>query len=123
MAIALEEPRLSERPWRETRCCSVDSSAGAQVLASPDEVQVLKALGDETRLAIVRMLAQHQEPLCVCHIVDAFDLSQPTISHHLRLLREAGLISSEKRGLWAYYTLNKQPLQSLASAIGASACC
>jgi ArsR family transcriptional regulator len=77
----------------------------------------LKALADETRLGIVRMLAAHDQPLCVCHIVDAFDLSQPTISHHLKLLREAGLITSEKRGLWAYYSLDRSRLKALADRL------
>jgi ArsR family transcriptional regulator len=63
------------------------------------------------------MLAAHDQPLCVCHIVDAFDLSQPTISHHLKLLREAGLITSEKRGLWAYYSLDRSRLKALADRL------
>ncbi|HEX5940486.1 MAG TPA: metalloregulator ArsR/SmtB family transcription factor, partial [Dehalococcoidia bacterium] len=82
-----------------------------------DTVALLKALADETRLSIVRMLAEHDEPLCVCHIVDAFELSQPTISHHLKLLREAGLISGEKRGLWAYYSLDRSRLGALSSGL------
>jgi ArsR family transcriptional regulator, arsenate/arsenite/antimonite-responsive transcriptional repressor len=115
MAVELQEIKLSERPWRESRCCAPAPEKAAVPAAG--EVEALKALADETRLAIVRMLAEHDEPLCVCHIVDAFDLSQPTISHHLRLLREAGLISSEKRGLWAYYSLRRERLASVAQAL------
>ena len=63
----------------------------------------LKALGDPTRLRMLDLLAQQPEPLCVCDITPQFAQNQPTISHHLRILREAGLIETEKRGIWAYY--------------------
>lgn len=63
----------------------------------------LKAVGDATRLGMLDLLAQQADPICVCDITPFFDQLQPTISHHLRLLREAGLIDTEKRGLWAYY--------------------
>ena len=63
----------------------------------------LKALADPTRLRMLALLAKHTEPLCVCEITPLFDLHQPTISHHLRLLREAGLADCERRGTWAFY--------------------
>jgi ArsR family transcriptional regulator, arsenate/arsenite/antimonite-responsive transcriptional repressor len=63
----------------------------------------LKVLADETRLHMLELLIAHGEPLCVCEITEQFDLSQSTISHHLRLLREALLIHAEKRGTWMYY--------------------
>lgn len=63
----------------------------------------LKALADPTRLRMLDLLAQQSEPLCVCEITAEFDLHQPTISHHIRILREAGLIAGEKRGVWSYY--------------------
>jgi ArsR family transcriptional regulator len=65
-----------------------------------------KALGDRTRLAIVAMLAGAPEPQCVCHITDRFPLEQPTISHHLRALREAELIVGERQANWVYYRLH-----------------
>jgi ArsR family transcriptional regulator len=65
-----------------------------------------KALGDRTRLAIVAMLQESPEPLCVCHITERFDLEQPTISHHLGVLRQAGLITSERHANWVYYQLD-----------------
>lgn len=65
-----------------------------------------KALGDETRLAMVELLGGRRGELCVCEIEAHFNLSQPTISHHLRLLKQAGVVQSERRGPWAYYTLN-----------------
>lgn len=63
----------------------------------------LKALADPTRLRMLDLLTQQIEPLCVCEITAEFDVQQPTISHHIRILRQAGLISGEKRGVWSYY--------------------
>src|SRR5690349_2890483 len=63
----------------------------------------LKAVADPTRLRILDLLVQQELPLCVCDITPLFEQNQPTISHHLRILREAGLIDCEKRGIWAYY--------------------
>jgi ArsR family transcriptional regulator, arsenate/arsenite/antimonite-responsive transcriptional repressor len=66
-------------------------------------VAAFRALGDPTRLEIFRLLAAQGAPVCACDVVDGFELSQPTISHHLRILREAGLVTVEKRGVWAWY--------------------
>ena len=63
----------------------------------------LKALGDPTRLRMLDLLVAQREPLCVCEITSRFAQHQPTISHHLRILRQAGLIAGEKRGVWSYY--------------------
>lgn len=66
-------------------------------------VAAFRALGDPTRLEIFRLLAAQAAPLCACDVVDRFGLSQPTISHHLRILREAGLVTVSRRGVWAWY--------------------
>src|SRR6266480_6688882 len=63
-----------------------------------------KALADPTRVAIINSLSAADE-VCVCNLTETFDLSQPTISHHLKILREAGLVESSRRGTWAYYRL------------------
>src|SRR5512133_4117995 len=76
-----------------------------------------KALADPTRVAIVNRLAATDE-CCVCDLTGAFELSQPTISHHLRLLREAGLVESSRRGTWAYYRLVPAALAELRGALG-----
>jgi ArsR family transcriptional regulator len=76
----------------------------------------LKALADPTRIGIVNRLAACDE-CCVCDLTAAFDLSQPTISHHLRLLREAGLVEASKRGTWSYYRLNRDAVGELAGAL------
>jgi ArsR family transcriptional regulator len=70
---------------------------------------LFKALSDPTRLRILRAISQMKE-LCECNIVPAFGLSQPTISYHLKVLRETGLISSQRRGQWVYHTVNQKAL-------------
>lgn len=64
---------------------------------------VAKALADPNRIEIMRLLAQQEGPICACDIVEHFDLSQPTVSHHLRILKEAGLLRGTRNGLWAFY--------------------
>ena len=77
-----------------------------------------KALADPTRVAIVNQLSGAPE-VCVCNLVEAFDLSQPTVSHHLKILREAGLVESTRRGTWAYYRLVPEALEALRATLGA----
>ena len=76
-----------------------------------------KALSDPTRVAIVNRLAGAEE-VCVCVFVDELDVSQPTVSHHLKVLREAGLVESTRRGTWAYYRLIPSAVAALARALG-----
>jgi ArsR family transcriptional regulator len=66
-------------------------------------VAVLRALGDPNRLEIFRLIAASRQPICVCDVVDRFDLGQPTISHHLKVLREAGLVKVSRKGVWSHY--------------------
>lgn len=75
-------------------------------LAKVDQsVEVLKALADPTRLQMISVLKNSAAPVCICDFTAAFDLSQPTISHHMAKLREAGLVDVSKAGIWAYYRL------------------
>ena len=82
-------------------------------------VAAFKALADPTRLEIVRLVAGQDEPVCVCDIVDRFDLSQPTISHHLKVLRDGGLLRSSKIGIWAFYEIHPEAKVLLSDATGA----
>lgn len=75
---------------------------------------LFRALADETRLAIVRQLTEQGE-VCACNFLTCYDLAQSTVSHHLKLLREAGLVETEKRGLWVYYRLNRERVGVLRS--------
>ena len=77
-----------------------------------------KALADPTRVAIINSLSAADE-VCVCNLTETFELSQPTISHHLRILREAGLVASSRRGTWAHYRLVPEALAELRRALGA----
>jgi ArsR family transcriptional regulator, arsenate/arsenite/antimonite-responsive transcriptional repressor len=76
-----------------------------------------KALADPTRVAIVNRLAGAKE-VCVCDLTETFELSQPTISHHLRILRGAGLVEASRRGTWAYYRLVPETVDALRTALG-----
>jgi ArsR family transcriptional regulator len=77
--------------------------------------RIAKALGDPIRLQLVDVLRKHAGKVCVCELVPLFDLSQPTVSHHLKVLREAGLVDSERRGLWAYYYVTPDSLKELSA--------
>ncbi len=80
--------------------------------------QVFKALGDPVRLRLVSLIGAHRGgEVCVCDLTAAFDLTQPTISHHLKILREAGIISSERRGTWVYYRVNPAALERVATLL------
>ena len=80
---------------------------------------VFKALGDPARVEIVSMLQEKE--LCVCDILDAFAVSQPTISHHLRILKQAGLVNDKREGKWIYYSLNPDVLKIAAEFLDVAA--
>ncbi len=85
-------------------------------------VPLLKALGDPVRLRLMSLVASHEGgEACVCDLNAAFELSQPTISHHLKVLHEAGLLEREKRGVWVYYRARNDALSGLAALIGGQA--
>ncbi len=81
---------------------------------------LFKGLADETRLEILGLLAAAQDEVCACHIEEHIKhLSQPTISHHLKLLREEGLVTAERRGTWVYYSLDKSLLMRVKQFVEA----
>ena len=96
-------------------CCGPDVPS-IQPAAAEQLAARFKALADPTRVAIVNRLAQAEET-CVCDLTAVFDLSQPTISHHLKVLRDAGLVESSRRGTWAYYRVVPDTLGALAAAL------
>lgn len=100
-----------------------DCCAPAWVKPLPDkELQrlagVARALADPSRIEILRLLARQDGPVCACDIVEHFDLSQPTVSHHLKILREAKLLSATRRGLWVFYAIDRDGAGSLADLTG-----
>jgi ArsR family transcriptional regulator len=86
--------------------------------------ELFKALGDPARVRIVNMLATSAEPVCVCEFVEPLGLSQPTVSHHLKRLVDVGLLEREQRGKWAYFSLRREAVTTLAAVADMKgACC
>jgi ArsR family transcriptional regulator len=80
---------------------------------------LLKALADPVRLRLLSLVASHGDgEACVCDLHEAFDLSQPTISHHLKVLHDVGLLERSKRGVWVFYSVNREALADLSALIG-----
>lgn len=77
-------------------------------------LRMFKALADDTRYTIFRFIVAQAEPICACDIVDRFDVSQPTIAHHLKVLRTAGLITVSRRGVWAYYAPDPRGIEEIS---------
>lgn len=95
------------RRERQLQACCPELIPASLTGEQIDELAIrFKALGDATRLTILALLAANDDGVCVCDITEDFDLGQPTISHHLRILRAAGLVSSTRRRSWAYYSLH-----------------
>lgn len=84
-------------------CCVPIMDAALDSIAAVEGAAVFKALGDPVRLRLMSIIASAGEEICVCDITPQFDVSGPTISHHLKVLREAGLVGCERRGTWVYY--------------------
>lgn len=100
------------------QCCPGLLSAPLAEQDAADLARVFKALGDPVRLRLLSMIASGSSgEVCVCDLTPAFELSQPTISHHLKLLREAGLIEAERRGTWVYYRLVPEETDRLAEIL------
>ncbi|MGD9715078.1 MAG: ArsR/SmtB family transcription factor [Thermomicrobiales bacterium] len=103
---------------RPAGCCDVAlEPLPLPVRDAADVVELFKALSDPTRFEIFRLVAAQHAPICACDVVDRFQVSQPTISHHLKVLRDAGLISVSRRGVWAYYAVEPRGLEVLRGSI------
>jgi ArsR family transcriptional regulator len=108
LALAPKQKRPAGEP-----CCEpvvypdVDREQARRMAA------LAKALGDPIRLQLVDVLRKHAGKVCVCELVPLFDVSQPTLSHHLKVLREAGVVDSERVGLWAFYYVVPDALEEL----------
>src|SRR3954463_15299567 len=109
-------------PVQTVACCSPLSREPLSQDAADRIAPLLKALADPVRLRLMSLIASHEGgEACVCDLNDAFELSQPTISHHLKVLHEAGLLDRDKRGVWVYYRASTQALAGLAGLIGSTA--
>jgi ArsR family transcriptional regulator, arsenate/arsenite/antimonite-responsive transcriptional repressor len=114
MAVDLELAPKQKRPAGEP-CCQPVVYPDVERAQAERVAQVARALGDPIRLQLVDVLRRHAGRVCVCELVPLFDLSQPTVSHHLKVLRDAGLVDSERRGLWAYYYVIPDALEELSA--------
>ncbi len=117
---------------RETITLEIEQEATAVCCATPvtlattatatELAQAFKALGNPVRVQIIELLSRCDGQVCVCDIESYFDLSQPTISHHLKVLREAGLVTSDQHGLWVHYRTVPAKLAALRDLLG-NVCC
>ena len=113
MAVDLELTPKTKRPAGEP-CCEPVVYPDVEREHAIRMAEVAKALGDPMRLQLVDVLRRHAGKVCVCELVPLFDIAQPTLSHHLKKLREAGIVDSERRGLWAYYYVVPDALKELS---------
>jgi ArsR family transcriptional regulator len=113
MSIDLLLSPKTKRPVGE-RCCEPVVYPDVEREHAQRMATIAKALGDPVRLQLVDVLRKHAGKVCVCELVPLFDLAQPTVSHHLKVLREAGVVGSERQGLWAYYYVIPNALKELS---------
>jgi ArsR family transcriptional regulator len=111
---------LELTPVQTVACCSPLSRQPLSHAEAEQIAPLLKALADPVRLRLLSLVASHEGgEACVCDLNDAFDLSQPTISHHLKVLHEAGLLDRDKRGVWVFYRARTEAMTALGDLIGA----
>jgi ArsR family transcriptional regulator len=104
-------------------CCA---PLAAPVLSNEEALataEVFKALADPARVRIVNVLATSSEPVCVCNLIEPLGLSQPTVSHHLKKLTDAGLLAREQRGKWAYFSLRPEAIEKLGAVVEMEGVC
>ena len=120
-----------QTPELETACCAPLVREPLAADEARDLATMFKALADPARLRLLSIIASHQGgEACVCDLTEPVDLSQPTVSHHLKILTDAGLLTRDKRGKWAYYAVAPQALDALGEVLrvdhqgnGPTSCC
>lgn len=106
-------------PTSPTACCTPLTGRAMSAEDAERTARSLKALADPARLRLLSIIAAHDGgEACVCDLTEPIGLAQPTVSHHLKVLTEAGFVTREKRGVWAYYTLVPSAVQDLAAHLG-----
>jgi len=106
-------------PAEAVACCPPLAKAPLSAQEAESVAPLLKALADPVRLRLLSLVASHGDgEACVCDLNDEFDLSQPTISHHLKVLHEAGLLDRSKRGVWVYYRIKSEALANISALLG-----
>jgi len=112
-------PAVLPSPAETVACCSPLTAQPLDAATADRIAPLLKALADPVRLRLISLVASHEDgEACVCDLNDAFELSQPTISHHLKVLHQVGLLERSKRGVWVYYRVSTTALADVASLLG-----
>jgi len=105
-------------------CCAPLRSPAITAEQADATAEIFRALADPARVRIVNLLATSREPVCACELYEPLGLSQPTVSHHLKKLTEAGLLEREQRGKWAFFSLKRDAVETLAAVADLKgACC
>jgi len=105
----------ASQPTSVAQCCAVLGAPQLSADEAAATAQLFKALADPNRVRIVNMLATADQPVCVCDLTEPLGIAQPTVSHHLKRLVSVGLLDRERRGTWAYYSLNAAAMRRLAA--------
>jgi ArsR family transcriptional regulator len=110
---------LELTPVQTVACCAPLTKEPLSSAQAERIAPLVKALADPVRLRLLSLVASHENgEACVCDLNDAFELSQPTISHHLKVLHDVGLLDRDKRGVWVYYRLNAGALRDFGTLLG-----
>jgi len=105
-------------------CCAPLDQAVLSAEEAEATAELFKALGDPARVRIVNCLATASEAVCICNLIDPLGLAQPTVSHHMKKLVDAGLVEREQRGKWAFFSLKRDAVETLAAVADLKgACC
>ena len=104
-------------------CCAPLGAPSLSDEEADATAELFRALGDPARVRIVNVIARSREAVCACELYEPLGLSQPTVSHHLKKLTDAGLLEREQRGKWAYFSLNPDALRTLAAVADLKGVC
>ena len=113
----------TEPPETAVVCCAPLSAPLLDAEEAVATAELFKALGDPARVRIVNVLATSDEAVCVCELIEPLGLAQPTVSHHLKKLLDAGLLEREQRGKWAYFSLRRDAVEKLAAVADLKGVC
>src|ERR1700754_5311520 len=119
MSVDLALSPKQKRPPGEP-CCQPVVYPDVERAQAERMATIAKALADPVRLQLIDVLRKHAGKVCVCELVPLFDLSQPTVSHHLKVLRDAGLVDSERRGTWVWYRARREALDAVGELFAGS---
>jgi len=121
--IDMKEHAMSGTTLEAVACCAPLAAQTLSAKQAEGTAELFKALGDPARVRIVNLIATAREPVCACVFNDELGISQPTVSHHLKKLTDAGLLEREQRGKWAYFSLKREAVEVLAAVADLKGVC